>query len=147
MSALSNLYVEMDGEDARTPTARFVASSGPRNPSHSRTSDHRKRSSPCSKRSRVESPEPHRGWKTYARAMILAYVGTRPSQLMRIDVKEHVLPYLDAETPMISCWEARQGTLAADSSRRGGCIPGVHQVRRGWEVLNVRFLQVVDAGV
>ena len=43
----------------------------------------------------------NRGWKTLARALVLVHTGMRPSQMMRIDVEEHVTPYIDQETPMV----------------------------------------------
>jgi integrase len=43
----------------------------------------------------------NRGWRTLARALVLAHTGMRPSQMARLDVDLHIRPYLDGDVPHV----------------------------------------------
>lgn len=92
MTALSTLYDVLDGDDAYNPVK------GVKRP---------KEAEP-----KPDSRPPHmiisvldelwyraamnnRGWKTLARALVLAHTGMRPSQMMRLDSDLHIRPHLD----------------------------------------------------
>jgi integrase len=106
MTALSTLYDELDGDDAYNPVK------GVRRP---------KEPEP-----RPDSRPPHiiigvidelwfraamnnRGWKTLARALVLAHTGMRPSQMMRLDPDLHIRSYLDEDVPMVEVPSGKGG--------------------------------------
>jgi hypothetical protein len=51
----------------------------------------------------------NRGWKTLARALVLAPTGMRPSQMMRLDPELHIRSYLDEDVPMIEVPSGKGG--------------------------------------
>ena len=106
MTALSTLYAEVDGEDAYNPVK------GVKRP---------KEAEP-----KPDSRPPHiiisvldelwlraamnnRGWKTLARALVLAHTGMRPSQMMRLDPDLHIRSYLDEDVPMVEVPSGKGG--------------------------------------
>jgi hypothetical protein len=50
-----------------------------------------------------------RGWKTLARALVLAHTGMRPSQMMRLDPDLHIRPYLDDAVAIVEVPSGKGG--------------------------------------
>jgi integrase len=98
LTALSSLYVELDGDEAFNPVR------GVRRPKEPEPQpDFR----PPEVIVRVldelawRAARNNRGWKTLARALVLTYTGVRPSQMMRLDVSTHVAPYFEQDAPLV----------------------------------------------
>ena len=51
----------------------------------------------------------NRGWKTLARALVLAHTGMRASQLKRLEVNIDVRPYLGGERPFVQVPAGKSG--------------------------------------
>jgi integrase len=96
MTALSQLYTELDGDEAYNPVKGIKRPKEPEPQPDFRPPD-------------VilavldalawRAAKRNRGWKTLARALVLTYTGVRPSQMMRIDPASHI--FLDDELPKV----------------------------------------------
>lgn len=106
LTALADLFVELDGEDAYNPVRGVKRPKEPEAQPDFR--------SPVTILAVINmlawrAARNNRGWKTYARAAVLAYTGMRPSQMMRLDLAEHVRPYLGNHPPMIFVPAGKRG--------------------------------------
>src|SRR3954469_20325661 len=52
----------------------------------------------------------NRGWKTLARALVLAHTGMRPAQVKRLDPDLAIRPFLDDEVPFVQVSAGKGGT-------------------------------------
>jgi integrase len=106
LTALSRLYEELDGEDAFNPIKGVK-----RPPEPEPQPDGR----PVELIQRVldalwyRIAMNNRGWKTLARALVLAHTGMRPSQLMRLDPDLDVRPHLSADVPFVQMSAGKGG--------------------------------------
>jgi integrase len=98
ITALATLYDELDGEGINNP-ARGVKRPKEPDPMPNAVPPQVIDAALGALAARVERH--NKGWKTLARARVLAYTGMRPSQMMRLDINSHVAPYLDQEIPMV----------------------------------------------
>jgi site-specific recombinase XerC len=106
MTALSTLYDVLDGDDAYNPIKGIKR--------------------PTEAEPKPDSHPPHiiigvldelwlraamnnRGWKTLARALVLAHTGMRPSQMMRLDPDLHIRSYLDDAVAMVEVPSGKGG--------------------------------------
>jgi site-specific recombinase XerC len=106
MTALSTLYDVLDGDDAYNPVKGIKR--------------------PTEAEPKPDSRPPHiiigvldelwlraamhnRGWKTLARALVLAHTGMRPSQMMRLDPDLHIRSYLDDAVAMVEVPSGKGG--------------------------------------
>src|SRR5207302_1921691 len=51
----------------------------------------------------------NRGWKTLARALVLAHTGMRPAQVKRLDPNLDIRPFLDGDVPYVQVSAAKGG--------------------------------------
>ena len=96
LTALSSLFVELDGDEAYNPAK------GVRRPTEPEAQpDFRSPDTIISALDALASrvAKNNRGWKTLARAMVLTYTGVRPSQMMRINPTSHI--FLDESQPKV----------------------------------------------
>jgi integrase/recombinase XerC len=106
MTALSTLYDVLDGDDGYNPVKGIKR--------------------PREAEPKPDSRPPHiiisvldelwlraarnnRGWKTLARALVLAHTGMRPSQMMRLDPDLHIRSYLDDAVAMVEVPSGKGG--------------------------------------
>jgi integrase len=106
LTALSDLYANLDGEDAHNPVRGVKRPKEPEAQPDFRSPD---TILAVLDALALRAARNNRGWKTYARAAVLTYTGTRPSQVMRLDIAEHVRPYLDSEAPMVFVPAGKRG--------------------------------------
>jgi site-specific recombinase XerD len=98
LSALSQMYVELDGEDASNPTRGVQRPKEPE-PEPNAVPVHQIEAVLDVMAKSVERRK--RGSKTLARALILTHTGMRPSQLKRMEVARDIQPYIDEEAPFV----------------------------------------------
>lgn len=96
LTALSTLYVELDGDEAFNPALKVK-----RPPEPQAQPDFR---SPETILTVLDTlawrvARNNRGWDSLARLLVLTYTGTRPSQMKRIDVANHLV--LEGDQPMV----------------------------------------------
>jgi integrase/recombinase XerC len=106
LTALSDLYVALDGEDAHNPVQGVKRPKEPEAQPDFRSPD---TIFAVLTALAWRAARNNRGWKTYARAAVLAYTGMRPSQIMRLEVAEHLRPYLGDEIPVIFVPAGKRG--------------------------------------
>ena len=51
----------------------------------------------------------NRGWKTLARAPVLAHTGMRPAQVRRLNPDLDIRPFLNGEVPYVQVSAAKRG--------------------------------------
>jgi integrase len=106
MTALSKLYEELDGEDGSNPVKGVKRPSEPEPQPDGR---------PVVMIEKVldalwfRTAMNHRGWKTLARALVLAHTGMRPSQVKRLDPDLDIRPYLDGAVPFVLVSAGKRG--------------------------------------
>lgn len=106
LSALSDLYRTLDKRSGHNPVAGVERPPEPK----PKTND-----VPLSLIVKVldelwfRSAMNNRGWKTLARALVLAHTGMRPSQLMRVDSEMNVRPFLNAPQPFAQVPSGKDG--------------------------------------
>lgn len=120
MTALSTLYDALDGDDAYKPVK------GVRRPTEAEpTPDARPPHVIISVLDELwlRAGMNNRGWKTLARALVLAHTGMRPSQMMRLDPDLHIRPYLDEVVAMVEVPSGKGGKHTGSRSPRTGLQP------------------------
>jgi integrase len=106
MTVLSQLYAELDGDDGSNPVKGVQRPSEP---------DPEPDARPVAMIESVldelwyRTARNNRGWKTLARALVLAHIGMRPSQVKRLDPALDILPYLDGEVPSVQVSAGKGG--------------------------------------
>jgi integrase len=106
LSGLSQLYLELDGEDGNNPVKGIKRPPEPEPQPDAR---------PVEMIERVldqlwyRAAMNNRGWKTLARALVLAHTGMRPSQVKRLDPALDILSYLDGEVPFVQVSAGKGG--------------------------------------
>jgi integrase len=106
MTALSQLYRELDGEDGNNPVKGVKRPTEP---------DPEPDARPVTMIQSVldelwyRTAMNNRGWPTLARALVLAHTGMRPSQVKRLDPDLDILPYLDGDVPFVQVSAGKGG--------------------------------------
>jgi integrase/recombinase XerD len=106
MTALSKLYEELDGEEASNPVKGVKRPKEPEPQPDGR---------PIMVIERVldqlwyRTAMNNRGWKTLARALVLAHTGMRPSQVKRLVPNLDIHPYLDSDEPFVQVSAGKGG--------------------------------------
>jgi integrase/recombinase XerC len=98
ITALSSLFSELDGDEAFNPAKGVKRPKEPEAQPDFRPHETILAVLEALARRTVQN---NRGWKTLARAMVLAFTGTRPSQMMRLDVATHIAPFIDGDLPSV----------------------------------------------
>lgn len=117
LTALSTLYQELDGEEAYNPVKGVK-----RPPEPVAQPDFRSPETILSVLDAMANrvARNNRGWETLARALCLTYTGTRPSQLMRVDLANHLL--LDQTPPMVFIPAGKRGKAHWKPLTAGGVM-------------------------
>lgn len=106
MTALSQLYRELDGEDGNNPVKGVKRPSEP---------DPEPDARPVTMIQSVldelwyRTAMNNRGWPTLARALVLAHTGMRPSQVKRLDPDLDIRPYLNGDVPFVQVSAGKGG--------------------------------------
>ena len=106
LSALSQLFVTLDGEDGNNPIKGVKRPPEP---------EARPDSRPVGMIQAVldelwfRAATNNRGWRTLARALVLAHTGMRPAQLKRMDPDIDIRPYLTDNVPFVQVPAAKGG--------------------------------------
>jgi integrase len=106
MTALSKLYEELDGADGQNPVKGIRRPSEPEPQPSSR---------PVQMIEKVldelwfRTATNNRGWKTLARALVLAHTGMRPSQVKRLDPELDIRPFLARDVPFVQVSAGKGG--------------------------------------
>jgi integrase len=107
ITALATLYDELDGEGINNP-ARGVKRPKEPDPMPNAVPPQVIDAALGALAARVERH--NKGWKTLARARVLAYTGMRPSQMMRLDINSHVAPISTKRSRWSTCRLVRAGS-------------------------------------
>jgi integrase len=106
LTAVSKLYEELDGEDATNPVKGIKRPPEPEPQPDSR---------PVEMIQQVldalwyRTAMNNRGWKTLARALVLAHTGMRASQVKRLDPDLDIRPHLAGEPPFVQVSAGKGG--------------------------------------
>ena len=106
MTALSQLYRELDGDSDSNPVKGVQRPSEP---------DAEPEARPVNMIQSVldklwyRTAMNNRGWLTLSRALVLAHTGMRPAQMKRLDPDLDIRPYLDGDVPFVQVSAGKGG--------------------------------------